>query len=50
MLRTYSMKKDFISVPLRKKLGRSNYVVTMSHNDDTSILLLFSFVANVQNL
>ena len=52
MLRTYSMKKGFTSVsllPSSKKLGRSSYDVTMTHNV-ILVLFLFRFLANDQNL
>ena len=47
------MKKDFTSVSLlafTKKLGRSNYDVTMTHYAIIMILFFFTFVANARDL
>ena len=53
MLRTYSMKRGFISVSLlpftKKKLGRSSYDIPMTNYDAMLIFSLFRFVADAQD-
>ena len=47
------MKKGLfllVCFPLRKKLGRSSYDITMTHYDIMPIMFLFRFVANAQHL
>ena len=54
MLRTYSMKRGFISVSLlpftKKKIGRSSYDILMTNYDAMLIFSLFRFVADAQDL